>query len=355
MKERKLYKLSQEDRDLIVRFSHNAQFARRYREEGIRVRTCVETLMQFSGYRDSTKLRDALRTGLFGMTDEPKQPESLRRKVDMWLSGRIVPENRQQLIRVCFALGMDEENAQNFMAVAGGGSLHHRNPEELAYLFALRNDLSYTDALALAERVKFIQLGNAGRTNAISAAFNEVRGADEFIRFIYDQRLNLGQMHNTAYEYFNRYLNVLTRPEGQFTEVPEQVYTVRDMVRMYLQLPGGGSGVMVKALRKHWPDELTISRIINRRMDVPRKVLTLLFLITDGEEGEEGALLETDDPIELFVDRYGRCNKMLDECGYSQLDPRSVFDWLAIYCMYTGEDNDANELMQAVLKDIFER
>lgn len=355
MREHKLYKLSKEDRDLIVRFSHNAQFARRYLEEGIRVRTFAETLMQFSGYRDSTKLRDALRVGLFGMPDEPKQPESLRRKVDMWLSGRIVPENRQQLIKVCFALGMDEENAQNFMAVAGGGSLHHRNPEELAYLFALRNDLSYEDGLALAERVRFIQLGNAGRTNAISAAFDQVRGAEEFIRFVHDQRLNLGQMHNTAYEYFGKYMDVLSSPEGQFTEMPEQVYTVRDVVRMYLQLPNGGSGVMVKALRKHWPDELTISRIVNRRIDVPRKVLTLLFLITDGEAGGEGAILETDDPVELFIDRYGRCNKMLDECGYSQLDPRSVFDWLAIYCMYTSEESDANELMQAVLKDIFNR
>lgn len=354
MKKRKLNQLSNEDRDLIVRFSHNAQFARRYLEEGLRVRTFVETLMQFSGYRDTTRLREALRTGLYGMPDEPRQPESLRRKVDMWLSGRIVPENRQQLIRVCFALHMDEENAQNFMAAAAGGALHHRNPEELAYLFGIRNDLTYSDSLALAERVRFIQLGNAGRTNAISAAFDQVQGADQFIRFVHDQRLNLGQMHNTAYEYFSKYLDVLARPAGQFTEMPEQVYTVREIVKLYLQMPSGGSGVMVKALRKHWPDEITISKIINRRIDVPRKVLTLLFLITDGEQDDD-ELLETDDPIALFVDRYGRCNKMLDECGYSQLDPRNVFDWLAIYCMYTSEDNDANDLMQAVLKDIIER
>lgn len=355
MKPRKLNQLSQEDKDLIVRFSHNAGFARRYLEEGIRVRTFVETLARYSGYRDTSRLRDALRNGLYGMPEEPAQAESLRRKVDMWLSGRIVPENRQQLIRICFALNMDEENAQNFMSTAGGGSLHHRNPVELAYLFALRNDLSYRDALALADRVRSIQLGNAGRTNAISAEFEQVQGANEFIEFVHRQRLNLGQMHNTAYDYFIKYLNVLTRPEGQFTEAPEQEYTVRDIVRLYLQLPGGGSGVMVKALRKHWPDELTISRIINRRMDVPRKVLTLLFLITDGADDSDSDYMDTDDPIELFVDRYGRCNKMLDECGYSQLDPRSVFDWLAIYCMYTTEDADANDLMQAVLKDIFNR
>lgn len=355
MKARKLNQLAKEDRDLIIRFSHNAQYARRYLEEGLRVRTFAETLMQFSGYRDTSKLREALRGGLFGMPDEPVQMDSLRRKVDMWLSGRIVPENRQQLIRICFALKMDEEHAQNFMAVTSSGALHHRNPEELAYLFALRNDLPYHDALALAERIRFIQLGNAGRTDAISAAFDRVRGADEFIRFVHDHRLNLGQMHNTAYEYFCKYLDVLTSPAGRFTDVSEQVYTVREIVRLYLQLPNGGSGVIVKALRKHWPDELTISRIINRRIDVPRKVLTLLFLITDGEADGEGALLETDDPIALFIDRYGRCNKMLDECGYNQLDPRNVFDWLAIYCMYTSEENDANELMQAVLRDIFNR
>lgn len=351
MKGPQLTEISKKNVAAVMRFSQNAEFARKYLEQGIRVRTFPETLVKYSGISDMTALRDTLRQKLAGMPGEPSA-DSLRRKVDMWLNGKTAPESRDQLIRICFALDMSEQDAQNFLATAGEGCLHRRNPVELAYLFALRNRLSYDDALRLIERIRPIVMGGEGETELIGEKFENVKGEEAFVRFVNEERLNLGEMHNTAFYYFERYLDVLANPDASFMDQEEQTYSVRDIVQMYLALPGGGSGVLVKALRKHWPDEATLSRIVNRRIDVPRKVLTLLFLTTDGADGSE---LDTDDPRKLFVDRYRRCNEMLDDCGYSQLDPRSVFDWLAIYCMYITEENDSNALMQEVLRDVFSR
>ena len=97
---------------------------------------------------------------------------------------------------------------------------------------------------------------------------------------------------------------------------------------------------------------MLISRILTRQVDVPRKVLTLLFLVTDG--GDDDAS-DSDDPAELFADRYRRLNLLLDECGFCQLDPRNSFDWLALYCMYCDEDTEVSERMRQVLVDNMSR
>ena len=59
----------------------------------------------------------------------------------------------------------------------------------------------------------------------------------------------------------------------------------------------------------------------------------------------------SDDARVLFDDRYRRVNQMLDDCGYSQLDPRNVFDWLMLYCMYDHGELNGNERLQAVLRE----
>ena len=41
---------------------------------------------------------------------------------------------------------------------------------------------------------------------------------------------------------------------------------------------------------------------------------------------------------------------MLDDCSYSQLDPRNVFDWLLLYCIYDNGELSENERLQAVLR-----
>ena len=129
---------------------------------------------------------------------------------------------------------------------------------------------------------------------------------------------------------------------------------MRDVVRMYLRMPGQAArgGVVASILNRHWPDEVLISRILTRQVDVPRKVLTLLFLVTDG--GDDDAS-DSDDPAELFADRYRRLNLLLDECGFCQLDPRNCFDWLALYCMYCDEDTEVSERMRQVLVDNMSR
>mgnify|MGYP000782997167 FL=1 len=194
--------LAESEVERIIRLSRNAEFARAYLEKGIRVPTFPEILAEYSGVTDASALREKLCTRLQGMIGEPNAA-SIRRKVSVWFTGKTAPENRGQLVRIVFALDMSDEQAQNFLACAGGGCLHQRNPIELAYLYALRSRLGYNEACHLIERIRHIAIGGQGKTEVLENEFTKIRGEDEFVDFIRQQRMNLGELHNTAYELFS--------------------------------------------------------------------------------------------------------------------------------------------------------
>ena len=87
-------------------------------------------------------------------------------------------------------------------------------------------------------------------------------------------------------------------------------------------------------------------------MDVTRKVLILLFLVTDGDYQEEDEESEWS-AEEVFEDVIARLDDMLFFCGYSALDPRNPFDWLVIYCIYVEDLLDIDPKMQAVLNEVY--
>ena len=162
----------------IIRLSRNAQFARAYLEKGIRVPSFPEILSAYSGIRDPAELQERLSVRLRGMLGEPNDA-SIRRKVATWFARKTAPDNREQLVRIVFALEMTEEQAQNFLASAGGGCLHQRNPIELAYLYALRNRLSYHETMHLIARVRDVATGGGGKTKTLESEFTKVRGEHE--------------------------------------------------------------------------------------------------------------------------------------------------------------------------------
>ena len=355
----RLNRISNEDLNAVIRLRRNSAFARQYLESGIHTRTFPETLLQYSGLDDLP----ALRLKLFRLQELEGEPsgDSLRRKIDNWLKGKTATTSREQLIRICFALDMDLESAQNFIATVGEGGLHYRNPVELTWLYGLRNHMDYNRVLNLQRLIACVRIGGEGTTAQIIEEFDKIRTVDEFVLFVSRNAQSLGRLHNTAYRHFRRFMAILTGPQGSPNGVQEETYTVRDVVRMYLSMPGqpnkrgeagGEDGVLASILNRHWPDEVLLSRIITRQIDVPRKVLTLLFLVTDGADDDAS---DSDDPAELFADRYRRLNQLLEACGFCQLDPRNTFDWLALYCMYCEEDTEVSERMREVLADNMDR
>ena len=191
---------------------------------------------------------------------------------------------------------------------------------------------------------------------------------EELLECLARERESLGVLHNTAYRLFMQYMNLLEKGfsdadlEATLEEMdaedqrqaqlrvdgdiglrrPEKLSALHILeVYMYRNIVPAGkkkdskdlfTGIQ-RSIRQNWPDETSLSKIKHRELDVPRKVLILLFLATDGSESEFEEWDEDEDILtrdEIFANIYTRLNQMLSSCGFQTLDPRSPFDWMVL-------------------------
>lgn len=166
-------------------------------KEGAKFRSFSDILRQVYPNED---LETRLINGLQEITGENR--DSLAKKVRNWLKGKNTPQNRQALFQISFALGLDEDRASKLLGTAAETGIHYRNPEELAFAFALRTGTSYERALKLKEMAKDI-CGDAFQgirkadmrrespllyTRQLKASFAGIRTESELIAFFKEHK-----------------------------------------------------------------------------------------------------------------------------------------------------------------------
>jgi hypothetical protein len=259
-------------------------------------------------------------------------------------------------------LGFDEASADGFLSLTSEGGFHLRNPKELAYAYCLRVGKSYDAAARLIAELKPLEYTTGksfAMTKAVADAFRGVYDNEAFHRFYSEQYDNLGNLRNTAYSRFLFFLDTLIDPTTPLYGTAEKKYSVDEVVDTYLRmnLPldkrTAKMTLLQKTIRKYWPNASGIIKMRNRDEDVTRRTLLLLYLVTEGGPDEAGYDDADMTERELFDEHYWRLNSMLHDCGMSRLDPRSVFDWLVLYCLKTGDGEAMSERMQGVLEIVF--
>lgn len=343
-------------------------------EREAKVRTLREKLEKFSKGRDLSKL---LVAGLMENHPDMKK-DSVERRVRGWLK----PEpghsiKKQDAIEVAFILKLDVDEADELVALVSEERLHWRNPDEIVYIFALQNGMSYLSAVELAEQMEGIlsqvqesqELEEDSFTPIIRSQISQLSTVEELQDYLRHAVGRLGRCHNTAYQLFTDMMGILENPVRDEVEADmfeEEHLTVRDILRDYFyeanvlyakdnaRKTKKGNATedewcvftkIQESIASSWPDEITISRMKSRKMDVSRKILILLFLTTDAEWQETGE--------DVFEDMYRRMNDMLTLCGFSTLDPRVPFDWLIIYCMCVTDILDIDDRMCRIFYEMF--
>ena len=351
-------------------------------KEGAKFRSFSDILRQVYPNED---LETRLINGLQEITGENR--DSLVKKVRNWLRGKNTPQNRQTLFQISFALGLDEDRTSKLLGAAAETGIHYRNPEELAFAFALRTGASYERALKLKEMAKDIcrdtfqgiRKADMRRetpllyTRQIKASFAHIRTEPELMAFFKEYRGELGYLHETAYEKFIELLAQLQKPVGERErlvqekideEDQEPEYTMRDVIVEYLGMnvpEGRNLGEMTplqRLVKKFWPNESSLFNMRNRKTDVSRKVMILLYLVTeafDEETADEEWDYYLDDLDEEDADtrleiRIEKMNLFLNLYGMNLLDPGNVFDLLVLYSMKAIE---SGERMAEVLDALF--
>lgn len=334
-----------------------------YLSSDIKVRTFPDILASFYPEGD---LKEALISGLCQI--EAANPDSISRKVRDWLNNKYAPSEREELIKICFALKLNELKSGDFLSLTSEGTFHLRNPRELVFAYCLRTGKSYGHAIEMINKLKPINRDEKDEnslilTKTLAGGFVDIYDDESFYEFYSANYDSLGKLHNTAYIRFLYFINLLMQPEPGHCD-KESKYSdekvVEEYLRMHLPLDKRTSkySILQRAIRKFWPNTTSIAKMRSREEDVTKRMLLLLYLITEGgitPDDEDAYILDEDfTGEERFEEHYWRLNSMLNDCGMSKMDPRSVFDWLVLYCLKSSEDEGMSERMQAVLDLIFE-
>lgn len=357
-----LTQLSTKELENITNLNMAADEVFSYLNDKIQVRRFSGTLKDFS---DGVDLSAVLRSKLYEYTPGVKQ-DSIDRKVRDWLSGRYEPTERDDLIKICFALNLNEQRAREFLAMTTDGAFHLRSPKELVFAYALKTSKDYPVAIEIFKSLKPLDAACAKEvfvlTKTIADAFANVYDDKSFFECYNENYNSLGELHNTAYFHFLNFLDVLTSPEALLYAKEDGKYSIENVANEYLRMnvpldkQSAKYTILQKTIKKFWPNTTSIIRMKNRNEHVTRRVLLLLYLITEGaviDEADEYILDEDLTDLERFEEHYWRLNSMLNECGMSRLDPRNIFDWLVLYSLKSSDDYAMSERLQEILDIIF--
>lgn len=311
-----------------------------------------------------------------GMAEQKNEPLSnVVRTVQNWIKGRNLPKNRETLFQICFILGLDELRASKVLGAASETGIHYRNRDELVYAFGLRTGMSYGQAAVLKEEVQrrypmmaYEGTGDAdgepAYTRQVRDAFSYVTDKKELMEFFDEHMDHLGQLHETAYRKFEELMERLQKPEG-VSGAEERRYTIEEVMETYMRMHvpetkrTADYTLLQRVIKKYWPSESGLFHMINRKEDVSRKVMILLYLVTEAfdeeEEGEERFFdMDEEDADTVLEIRLERMNLFLDRYGMNLLDVGNPFDFLVLYAMRTQGGEFVSDRMEAVLNSLFE-
>ena len=403
-----------------------------FMENGFICRTFKDTITQFyieyeNKKQEKGEVKRFLSARLSDMTKISY--DNMSRNVRNWMNGINIPQ-REQLFQMCFALELDESRASQLLASISDTGIHYRNPEELVYAFGLRQKMSYGETVQLKNEImeKYYQ----NKKDALSSEKNreakvytrqiqrkfldEVHTVEDLKQFCEENSGVFGKIHEAAYDEFMRMLKLLQNPETDFEaywmqylkentgyseeERQKEVErikqdlkkkSVEEIIEEYLRMyvpkntsrkkTGEGKRnytYLQRVIKKNWPSESIISKMKTKEMDVSRKVLLLLFLLTeefevsdlinreqeddifsDLDEGDEylSDLGEMEDANDRMERRIVQLNLFLEAYGMNQLDPGSAFDCFVLYALkasYDGDEDNMGERFKSVLKLLFE-
>lgn len=361
-----LTQASAEEREKLISGEMTPALAARYLRSGeISLRSFASTLKEmYPGSDLQQRLIAAIET------DEPEaSPASVQRRVRNWLNGQSAPTSREEIFCIAFALGLSEGQTNLLLGFCTDYGIHYRDGHDVIYAWFLRRGGSYRDAKAFYETLPPIPTLEEDPSAHSEHLTRDVQndflrpGTLEELRQCYIQNLErFGSLHLRAHKYFRGYLDQLIHPAAAWGSENEPTYSLETVMDLYLSLkiPSGKKrsqyNLVQKLIRRDWPNSTALKNIRNRKEDVPRKLLLLLYVITEnmtydqcGEQYPEYANLE-----ERLDDHWWALNSILTDCGMPVLDPRNPTDWLVLYAITADEDEPMSERMAQVIDKLFE-
>lgn len=340
------------------------------------IRTAGETLARYCGVSqdDPVQLKRRL-TALLSESAPWQKRDSIDKKVRTWVNRDIQYIGRDSALQLAFALRLKTKDAEEMLWRLCGEGFHWRDPHDIVWLFALEHRLTYADACELyarmfpANRQPRAAIDNPGTmTEVIKPYVRSIQNEEQLRLFLREAAPHLGTLRNTAYKLFMHFMELLKSasmednlPESRKMPASEilATYLYNNMIPRSKRKRGSKKvdkivkDAIQRDIQQNWPDEFALTRMARRETNVTRKVLILLFLACDGGKTQYGDH-SFESPEDIFEDTYSRLSRMLADCGFPPLDPRTPFDWMVLYCMVADDLTEIDENILRFLSAIFQ-
>lgn len=281
---------------------------------------------------------------------------TINRDVNNWMDDDCTFISKENSIRLSFALGLGLSKAEDLIVLLCGEQLHWREPSDIVYGVALNIGMSCADAEAFYQRFNENNLPGAEESDAEvhtkkSEIFTQlvkkdllaISSPEELEAYLLSHWKMLGEYHNTAHATVSEFMGFLKAPyDGVDEKLSTAAIASECLYGKFIPRAAREKdkhtlkeklilSALQKSLRMNWPNETLLNKMGTQKSDVTRKTLILLFMATDGADSAYGQSL--DPPEDVYEDRQSRLENVLNECGFSPLDPRAPFDWIMLYCL----------------------
>ena len=172
--------------------------------------------------------------------------DSARKRVRGWLTSDSRSLEKPDAIEVCFILGLSLEEADQLVASIAEEGLHWRSPDEIVYIFALKQGMAYPQARALHEEMGALLKGAREERAPQEDSFTPIirrevyalQSKEELADYLRQAAPRLGRCHNTAYQLFTEMMEMLKNPQldeamAQAEVMDAEKLTIRDILREY--------------------------------------------------------------------------------------------------------------------------
>ena len=360
-----LTQISAREYQLIASRQFSPHMAANYlKEEQLQLRKFHELLHEMYPGNDLM-----LRLILQFQEDIPEaNPRSISKKIQNWLNGKSCPSKREDIFHIGFALQLTIPQVNTLLGYCTDYGIHYRESKDVVYSWFLRNQKTFSEAQTFLASLPPIpvqeQLTYCTRGKNVTQELRDtflMAHTEEDLRECYLANLPLmGHLHFRAYHHFQKYLDQLIRPASAWGGMKEPDYSIEAVMAQYLtmNMPSIRSRssftVIQKLLKKNWPSATSLKNIRKRKEDVPRKLLLLLYVVT--ENVLDGEYHETDEeyisPEDKLEDHWWALNAILADCGMPPLDPRNATDWLILYSL-AADDEPMSQRMEQVIECMF--
>lgn len=334
------------------------------RSSDIFMRSFSETLRVMYPQADISKRLQRF----FQKNDSSTHKRSVEKKIVNWLSGRNQPDNREDLFRIAFALDLSETHLDFLLGLITGYLIQYRDGRELVLAWFLRNGYGYQHAIDFFDSLPAYEPAQALApekhmhvTRVLKEGLVYLESPDK-LRLYYQDHIHLfGSQHLRSYEYFDRYLGHLVHPD-QDTHDKEPSYSIEHIFREYLSMhvPSTRSrrhlSQVQRAIKQGWPNPTAIKNTRNHTKDVSRKLLMLLYVVTEDNEliTDVSSTPNNTTTLETSIDHHWwTLNAILNDCSMAPLDPRNTFDWLVLYSISGHADASMSSRMEQVIMELF--